>query len=81
MEAAANRMLMFGIEGETEIDRVPETGSEAELVLVLSKEDTTEGVTRQEVLECWTDAMEGSETDTGTGRSTIQSWKVTLCCT
>ena len=44
-------MLMFGTEGETEIDRVPETGSEAELVLVSSEEDTIEGVTRWEVLE------------------------------
>ena len=58
-------MLMFGTEGETEIDRVLETGSEAELVLVLSKEDTTEGFPGWEVLECQTDATEGSKTDTG----------------
>ena len=45
-------MLMFRTEGETEIDRVPEMGSKTELVLVLSKEDTTEGVTGREVLEC-----------------------------
>ena len=58
---------MFGTEGETEIDGVLETGSETELVLASSKEDTTEGVTGREVLECRTDATEGSETDTGTG--------------
>ena len=74
-------MLMFGTEGETEIDGVLEMSSEAELVLVSSEEDTTEGVTGWEVLECRTDATEGSETDTGTGGSTIQSRKVTLCCT
>ena len=45
-------MLMFGMDGETEIDRVLEIGSEAELVLVSSKEDTTKGVTGQDVLEC-----------------------------
>ena len=60
-------MLMFRTEGETEIDGVLETGSETELVLVSSEEDTTEGVTGREVLERRTDATEGSETDTRTG--------------
>ena len=71
MKAAADRRLMFGTEGETEIDGVLGTDSKTDMGLVSSEEDTTEGVSRQEVRECLTDATEGSETDTGTGRSSI----------
>ena len=74
---------MFGVEEEvgTETDGVLGENSETDMGLVLSEEDTTKGVSGQEVLEHRTDATEGSDTDTGTGRILIQSQKVTLCCT
>ena len=70
---------MFGTEGETEIDGVSGIDSETDMGLVSSEEDTTEGVSGREVRERLTDATEGSETNTGTGRSSIRSRKVTLC--
>ena len=72
---------MFGVEEEvkTGTDGVSGENSETDMGLVLSEEDTTEGVSGREVLEHQTDATEGSETDTGTGRISIQSRKVTLC--
>ena len=77
MNAAADRRLMFRVEEEvgTGTDGVlgenSETDSGLGLELVSSKEDTTEGVARQEVLEHQTDATEGSDADTGTGRISI----------
>ena len=54
----------------TETDGVlgEDSKTETELGLVSSKEDTTEGIFRQEFLEHQTDATEGLEMDTGTGR-------------
>ena len=75
MKAAADRRLMFGTKGETEIDGVSgidsETNMGSGLKLVSSEEDTTEGIARREVLEHQTDATEGSDTDTRTGRISI----------
>ena len=71
MRAAADRRLMFRTEGETEIDGVSGTDSKTDMGLVSSEEDTTKGVSRCEVQERLTDATEGSETDIGTGRSSI----------
>ena len=52
---------MFGVEEEMETGTAGVSGenSKTDMGLVLSEEDTTEGVSRREVLEHQTDATEG----------------------
>ena len=72
MRAAADKRLMFGVEKEEMgTDGASEGDSETDSELVSSKEDTTGGVAGQKVLEHQTDATEGSDTDTKTGRILI----------
>ena len=69
-----------GLEAGSGSEVGTETGTEVLHNLVLSEEDTMDG-TGQEVMEPWTDASEGLESDGGVSRELVQSWKVTLCLT